>query len=96
MLNTHDDGISLDTFVDWLVASGQQIERIDDYDQWLDRFEAAMKSLPDDQRKNSVLPLLERLRPPGGTAARRTDARRKVPRGSAFGEDRRERATCRT
>jgi fatty acid CoA ligase FadD9 len=59
VLNTHDDGISLDTFVDWLVESGQHIERIDDYGQWLDRFGAAMKSLPESQRKNSVLPLLD-------------------------------------
>jgi fatty acid CoA ligase FadD9 len=59
VLNTHDDGISLDTFVDWLIESGQQIERIDDYGQWFERFEAAMKSLPEGQRKNSVLPLLD-------------------------------------
>jgi fatty acid CoA ligase FadD9 len=59
VLNTHDDGISLDTFVDWLIESGQHIERIDDYGQWFDRFEAAMKSLPEGQRKNSVLPLLD-------------------------------------
>ena len=31
VLNTHDDGISLDTFVDWLIAAGITIERIDDY-----------------------------------------------------------------
>ncbi|GBE65244.1 putative fatty-acid-CoA ligase FadD [Mycobacterium sp. MFM001] len=58
VLNAHDDGISLDTFVDWLIADGQQIERIDDYAEWLARFEAAMKALPENQRKNSVLPLL--------------------------------------
>jgi fatty acid CoA ligase FadD9 len=58
VLNTHDDGISLDTFVDWLVADGHRIERIDDYDQWLVRFEAAVKALPEDLRKNSILPLL--------------------------------------
>ncbi len=64
VLNTHDDGISLDTFVDWLVAGGAQIERIDDYDRWLSRFEAAMRSLPDDQRKNSLLPLLSAFAKP--------------------------------
>ncbi len=58
VLNTHDDGISLDTFVDWLVAAGQDIERIDDYDEWLSRFAEAMKALPERQRRNSVLPLL--------------------------------------
>ncbi|OBI41332.1 oxidoreductase [Mycobacterium kyorinense] len=58
VLNTNDDGISLDTFVDWLIADGQKIERIDDYGQWLSRFESAMQQLPEDQKKNSVLPLL--------------------------------------
>jgi fatty acid CoA ligase FadD9 len=58
VLNTHDDGISLDTFVDWLIEAGQSIERVDDYDDWLARFSAAMEALPEQQRKNSVLPLL--------------------------------------
>ncbi|MFF3572904.1 carboxylic acid reductase [Nocardia jiangxiensis] len=58
VLNTYNDGISLDTFVDWLIAAGNEIDRIDNYDEWLTRFEAALKELPEDQRKNSVLPLL--------------------------------------
>jgi fatty acid CoA ligase FadD9 len=58
VLNTHDDGISLDTVVDWLIAAGHKIDRIDDYDQWLDRFEAALKLLPENRRRKSVLPLL--------------------------------------
>jgi fatty acid CoA ligase FadD9 len=58
VVNTYDDGISLDTFVDWLIAAGHKIDRTDDYDQWLACFEAAMRSLPESQRKNSLLPLL--------------------------------------
>ena len=58
VLNTYDDGISLDTFVDWLSAAGNRIDRIDNYDEWLSRFEAALQALPENQRKNSVLPLL--------------------------------------
>ncbi|MEV5651301.1 carboxylic acid reductase [Nocardia sp. NPDC052254] len=58
VLNTYDDGISLDTFVDWLSAAGNRIDRIDNYDEWLSRFEAALRALPENQRKNSVLPLL--------------------------------------
>lgn len=65
VLNTHDDGVSLDTFVDWLTAAGHDIERIDDYDEWLARFTAAMKSLPDKQRKNSMLPLMSAYAQPG-------------------------------
>jgi fatty acid CoA ligase FadD9 len=59
VLNTHDDGISLDSFVDWLIADGQPIRRIEPYAAWREEVEAALKSLPDVQRKNSVLPLLD-------------------------------------
>ncbi|OBA61560.1 oxidoreductase [Mycobacterium sp. 1100029.7] len=65
VLNTHDDGISLDTFVDWLIAAGHHIERIDDYDEWLVRFDAAMQALPDAQRKASLLPLMSAYAKPG-------------------------------
>jgi fatty acid CoA ligase FadD9 len=65
VLNTHDDGVSLDTFVDWLIAAGHPIERIDDYGEWLTRFTAAMESLPDNQRKNSMLPLMSAYARPG-------------------------------
>jgi fatty acid CoA ligase FadD9 len=78
VLNTHDDGVSLDTFVDWLIAAGHPIERIDDYGEWLTRFEAAMKSLPDNQRKSSMLPLMSAYATPG----QRRRARRCPPKSS--------------
>lgn len=65
MLNTHDDGVSLDTLVDWLIAAGHPIERIDDYDEWLTRFTAAMNALPDAVRKSSMLPLMTAYATPG-------------------------------
>lgn len=58
VLNTHDDGISLDQIVDWLIAAGHDIKRIDDYDEWLRRFRSAMESLPAEPRRRSVLRLL--------------------------------------
>lgn len=64
VMNPHDDGISLDVFVDWLIDAGHDIRRIDDYDEWLGRFEAALRSLPDKQRQHSVLPLLDAYRKP--------------------------------
>ncbi|MDD7814160.1 thioester reductase domain-containing protein [Mycobacterium sp. CSUR Q5927] len=70
VLNTHDDGISLDTFVDWLIDDGQRIERIDDYSDWLARFQAAMQALPEDERKNSVLPLLDAYARPAPASGR--------------------------
>jgi fatty acid CoA ligase FadD9 len=64
VVNPHDDGISLDQFVDWLIEAGHPIRRIDDYDNWLARFETAMAALPDKQRQHSELTLLEAFRPP--------------------------------
>ncbi|MCM6773164.1 thioester reductase domain-containing protein [Nocardia sp. CDC159] len=64
VLNPHDDGISLDTFVDWLIEAGHPIDRVDDYSEWLSRFEAALRALPEPQRQQSVLPLLQAYRHP--------------------------------
>ena len=62
--NPHDDGISLDTFVDWIIAAGYPIERIDDYSAWLSRFETAMRALPERERSQSVLTVLDVYRQP--------------------------------
>ncbi|TDH52714.1 NAD-dependent epimerase/dehydratase family protein [Mycobacterium eburneum] len=89
VLNTHDDGISLDTFVDWLIGNGQQIERIADYGDWLTRFSAALQALPDDERKNSVLPLLSayaRPAAPSGSHAP-TDKFRAAVQHAGIGAD---------
>ncbi|MEU7144110.1 carboxylic acid reductase [Nocardia sp. NPDC046473] len=62
VLNPHDDGISLDEFVDWLIESGRPIQRITDYADWFTRFETAIRGLPEKQRQASVLPLLDAYR----------------------------------
>jgi fatty acid CoA ligase FadD9 len=64
VMNPHDDGVSLDIFVDWIIDAGNDIHRIDDYDEWLTRFETAMRALPDTRRQQSVLPLLDAYRKP--------------------------------
>ncbi|TQM26283.1 carboxylic acid reductase [Nocardia bhagyanarayanae] len=64
VLNPHDDGISLDTFVDWLVEAGHAIHRIADYDDWFSRFESALRALPENQRADTLLPLLHAFRRP--------------------------------
>ncbi|WP_099024251.1 carboxylic acid reductase [Mycolicibacterium palauense] len=64
VMNPHDDGIGLDEFVDWLVADGYGIARIDDYTEWLTRFETALRALPELQRQASLLPLLHNYRRP--------------------------------
>ena len=58
VLNPYDDGIGFDQYVDWLNEAGYPIQRIADYNDWLQRFETAMRALPQRQRQHSVLPLL--------------------------------------
>ncbi|XXJ61969.1 carboxylic acid reductase [Embleya sp. MST-111070] len=69
VVNPHDDGISLDTFVDRLVATGHDIERVDDHGVWFTRFEAALRALPQTRRRYSVLPLLHAFRQPAEPVA---------------------------
>jgi fatty acid CoA ligase FadD9 len=64
VMNPYDDGVSLDMFVDWLIRAGNKIQRIDDYDEWLARFQTALTGLPERQRQHSVLPLLQAFRKP--------------------------------
>ncbi|WP_307828352.1 carboxylic acid reductase [Antrihabitans sp. YC2-6] len=64
VVNPHDDGISLDKFVEWLIDAGHNIQRIDDYSDWFSRFETALRALPEKQRQASVLPLLHAYRRP--------------------------------
>lgn len=54
----HDDGIGLDEFVDWLIAAGYPIQRVDDFSEWFQRFKRSFRDLPDRQRQASVLQLL--------------------------------------
>ena len=62
VMNPHDDGRGLDEYVDWLIEAGHPIERIDDFDHWLQLLEGGLLALPDRQRQHSVLPLLMLLR----------------------------------
>jgi fatty acid CoA ligase FadD9 len=64
VMNPYDDGIGLDEYVDWLVEAGYSIKRISDYGDWLQRFETAIRALPDHQRQYSLLPLLHNYQRP--------------------------------
>jgi amino acid adenylation domain-containing protein/thioester reductase-like protein len=59
VMNPHDDGIGFDQFVDWVIEAGYPIERIDDFGEWLERFETALGALPDRQRQHTVLQVLQ-------------------------------------
>ncbi|MFI5733047.1 carboxylic acid reductase [Kribbella sp. NPDC051587] len=63
-LNPHDDGISLDTIVDWLVDAGASISRVADYRDWFTRFEGKLRALPDQEKQHSLLPLLHAFQDP--------------------------------
>ena len=61
VMNPHDDGIGLDEYVDWLIEAGYPIQRIGDFGEWVQRFQTALRALPDRQRQNSVLEVLQFL-----------------------------------
>ncbi|MBO0816007.1 MAG: thioester reductase domain-containing protein, partial [Actinobacteria bacterium] len=69
VVNPHEDGISLDTYVDWLSGAGYVIKRIDDYATWLSRFETALRAQPDKQKQHSLLPLLHAFGKPAEAVA---------------------------
>jgi fatty acid CoA ligase FadD9 len=64
VMNPYDDGLGLDEFVDWLIDAGYSVHRIDDYATWLQRFDTALRALPDKQRQASLLPLLHNYQKP--------------------------------
>ncbi|MEU9078290.1 carboxylic acid reductase [Kitasatospora sp. NPDC048538] len=90
VVNPHEDGISLDTVVDWLMADGHPLTRVQDHAEWADRFETALRALPDRRRQHSVLPLLhafaEPAQPLAGSALP-ADRFRAAVRAAALGDE---------
>lgn len=64
VMNPYDDGIGLDEYVDWLIDAGYSIQRVGDYQDWLQRFETTLRALPERQRQYSLLPLLHNYQKP--------------------------------
>jgi fatty acid CoA ligase FadD9 len=64
VMNPYDDGIGLDEYVDWLIDAGFAVERVGDYATWLQRFDTAVRALPEQQRQASLLPLLHNYQRP--------------------------------
>jgi fatty acid CoA ligase FadD9 len=64
VMNPYDDGIGLDEYVDWLIDAGFPVERVGDYATWLQRFDTAVRALPERQRQASLLPLLHNYQQP--------------------------------
>ncbi|BBX93051.1 carboxylic acid reductase [Mycolicibacterium boenickei] len=90
VMNPYDDGLGLDEFTDWLIEAGYPVHRIDDYGQWLQRFETALRALPDKQRQASLLPLLHNYQKPSQPllgAAAPTDRFRAAVQEAKIGPD---------
>jgi len=64
VMNPHDDSIGIDEYVDWLIEAGFPVERVGDYAGWLQRFDTAVRALPERQRQASLLPLLHNYQRP--------------------------------
>jgi fatty acid CoA ligase FadD9 len=64
VMNPYDDGLGLDEFIDWIIEAGYPIHRVAGYADWLNRFETAMRALPERQRHYSLLPLLHNYQQP--------------------------------
>jgi fatty acid CoA ligase FadD9 len=59
-INMHyDDGISLDSFVDWIRSAGYRVDRVDDYNDWIRRFAEKLRQLPDADKQHSMINILE-------------------------------------
>ncbi len=51
VMNPYDDGICMDTFVDWLIEAGYPIAADPRLRRLVGRFETALRALPDKQRQ---------------------------------------------
>lgn len=57
MINGHDDGVSLDSFADWVESAGFPIDRLNHQD-WVQRFEGKLRNLSEEERQHSSLNIL--------------------------------------
>ncbi|WNV75185.1 thioester reductase domain-containing protein [Geodermatophilus sp. DSM 44513] len=64
LVNPFDDGVSLDRMVKWLIDMGVPLTRIESYGDWMHRFAAALNAFDEDDKRASVLPLLDGLSRP--------------------------------
>ena len=76
--NPHwDDGVSLDTLMDWVASAGYPLVRIPDHAAWFEAFRLKLEALPDFERGHSALPILRQwAKPLDGWERDRIDASR--------------------
>ena len=54
----YDDGVSLDSVVDWIESAGFRVQRIADHAEWMRRFEEKLHQLDDTQKALSAINIL--------------------------------------
>ncbi len=69
----HNDGISLDEFVDWIETAGYSIHRIANHGDWVKRIKDKLTTLPEEQRQQSVLDLMPAFSRPYPTHLKTAD-----------------------
>lgn len=75
-INHHyDDGISLDSVVDWVQSAGYSVDRIHDHHEWLQRFDTKLHALTEAQRQHSSVSLLHQFKQPFPSAEPHFDSR---------------------
>ena len=52
------DGVSLDSFVDWIESAGYPIQRIAEHQKWFERMQDKLNTLPEAQKQQSALDIL--------------------------------------
>jgi fatty acid CoA ligase FadD9 len=71
VVNPHwQDGVSLDTMVEWLRGAGVDLRRIEDHRRWYEAFRAALEALPADAQQRSALPIVRQWERPQGRGLR--------------------------
>jgi fatty acid CoA ligase FadD9 len=80
-----DDGVSLDTFVDWVERAGYAVRRIDDYAAWLRALRERLAAGSQEEQQHSALAGLEAWERPSGRDLA-FDNRALIQRLQALGE----------
>lgn len=69
MVNGHDDGVSLDSFADWIGTKGYKLSHVAPHAEWMRRFEDKLRNLPDEERTHSSINILGHFAEPHSPAA---------------------------
>ena len=77
-INHHDDGVSLDSLVDWIESAGFPIDRFESHAQWIEQFELRLRALPERQRQMSSAMVLDPWRRPSKSTWRNAGSGRYI------------------